>query len=218
MCIDRGEKGAVEMHSPNVNIGGYEGLVASVARDEAASVPGTKSSTVTGDYRNSSFSSERSADNDIWPEIEVVQEWFAEHFCQPIYEAIIIAGVIDGYFDSIDGFTLERFNENRAAYLACQWQGPVARSINPVDDEQASEIRLRGGRSSPQRECATRGVTFRQIIHEIAEARQIVEDAGLPEVFFNSIMGLDTKDLLSTDETKAAKKDGGGNVPSNEAA
>ena len=212
MCINKGKEGNVEMHSPNINISGYDGLIASVSRDEAAAVPGTKSSTVTGDYRNSSFSSERSADNDAWPEIEVVQEWFSSQFCQPIYEAIVTAGVAEGYFDGIPGFSVEAFNRNRASFLRCKWQGPVARSINPVDDENASELRLRGGRSSPQRECAKNGVVFDEVLDEIVEAREKIKQRGLPEVVFNSIMGLDSKDLLSTAETAASTANGGANV------
>jgi hypothetical protein len=76
-------------------------------------------------------------------------------------------------------------------------------------------LRLRGGRSSPQRECAKQGTNFSEILHEIAEAQQMVKDAGLPDVVFNSIMGLDNKDLLSTDETKMANANGGAGVSVN---
>lgn len=218
MIIEKGEKGNVEMHSPNINIAGYDGLIASVARDEAAALPGIKASTVTGDYRNSSFSSERSADNDAWPEIEVVQDWFASHFCQPIYEAIVTAAVAEGYFNDVPGFSRRKFVENRAAYLRCSWQGPVARSINPVDDENASEMRLRGGRSSPQKECAKNGTNFDENLDEIAEAYEKIKARKLPEVFFNSMMGLDSKDLLSTAETTAATANGGANVAEKQTA
>lgn len=224
MTINTGKDGKVQMHSPSINISGYEGLIQSVARDEAAAVPGTKASTVTGDFRNSSFSSERSADNDIWPQIEVLQDWFSSHFCQPLYEAIVVAAVLDGYFDGIKGFSIAEFNKNRAAYLACSWQGPVARSINPVDDEKAAEARLRGVRSSPQRECAKQGAVFAEVLDEIAEAYEMIKSRGLPEVVFTSMMGLDTQDLLTTEpetpETTAAKaNDGSGNnVPEKQAA
>ncbi len=212
MCIQTGKEGKVEMHSPNIQMSNYEGLLAGVARDEAAAIPGIKASTVTGDYRNSSFSSERAADNDIWPEIEVIQDWFAANFCQPIYEAIVTAAVAEGYFDGIKGFTRGKFLKDKAAYLDCSWQGPVPRSINPVDDENASKLRKRGGRSSPQRECAKNGVNLAEIIQEVKEARQMVLDAELPEVYFNSMMGFDTTELLTTEETKAAQANDGGNV------
>lgn len=224
MTINRGKEGKVEMHSPQINISGYEGLIQSVARDEAAALPGTKSSTVTGDYRNSSFSSERSADNDIWPEIEVIQDWFSSHSCQPMYEEIVVSAVAEGYFDGVPGFNVAAFNANRASYLRCVWQGPVPRSINPVDDEKAAEMRLRGTRSSPQRECAKQGVVFAEVLQEIKEAYAAIKAAGLPEVVFNSMMGLDTQDLLTTEpetpETTAAKaNDGSGNnVPEKQAA
>lgn len=216
MCINRGKEGGVEMHSPNINISGYDGLIASTARDEASAMPGTKSSTVTGDYRNSSFSSERSADNDVWPEIEVIQGWFGSHFCQPIYEAIVVSGVTHGYFDGIPGFSKSEFNSNRAAYLSCTWQGPVARSINPVDDVQAAALRIKSGVSTPQIEAQKLGLRIEDLINQIREFRVMCEAAGLPEVYVNNVLGFDTMDVLQTNETKAAKE--GKNVPEEQAA
>jgi lambda family phage portal protein len=218
MCINKGKDGKVDMHSPNINIGGYEGLIASIARDEAAAVPGTKSSTITGDYRNSSFSSERSADNDNWPEIEVLQGWFSAHWCQPIYEAIVIAGVQDGYFDEVEGFSTELFNSNRAAFLRCTWQGPVARSINPVDDVQAAALRIKSGISTPQIEAQKLGLRVEDIIHQIREFQTMCEDAELPEVYVNNVLGLDTTDVVVTNETEAANANGGANVAEKQAA
>mgnify|MGYP003477836167 FL=1 len=45
----------------------------------------------------------------------------------------------------------------------------------------------------------------------------MIKKAGLPEVVFNSMMGLDSKDLLTTEP--ASVNDGSGNnVPENQAA
>lgn len=209
MAINLGKDGDIKMFSPNIQTGN-ESFLQFIIRGICGAIPGMKSSTVTGDYRNSSFSSERSADNDAWPELEVIQTWFSKAFNQPIYEEVVTAAVADGYFDGI--VTAGEFKRNKAKYLACEWQGPVARSINPVDDAQAATLRIKGGTSTPFIEAAKVGLRFEDVIHGAAQARQLVEDAGLPEVYFNSIMGLDNKDLISTAETAESTANGGSNV------
>ena len=84
MFIDLGQSGELQMVNPQRPNSMAGEFIAHLLRTEAVSMPGIKSSTLTGDYRNSSFSSERSADNDTWPEIEEIQDWFAVGFCQPI--------------------------------------------------------------------------------------------------------------------------------------
>jgi lambda family phage portal protein len=212
MAINTGKDGKVEMHSPTINVAGYEGLIQSVMRDEAAAVPGTKASTITGDYRQSSFSSERAADNDIWPEIEVLQSWFSSHMCQCVYEQVVRAAVAEGYFDGVEGFTRGKFLRNPTAFLRCKWQGPVQRSINPVDDVKAAALRVQKGFSDVPTECAKLGEVAEEVLHRSAEYRKAVIAAGLPEVYANNAMSMDVSDLV-TAETTEANANGGSNVP-----
>ena len=37
---------------------------------------------------------QRSADNDAWPELETVQDWFSCGFVQPVYEQVIRAAML----------------------------------------------------------------------------------------------------------------------------
>src|SRR6185436_17716977 len=100
-------------------------------------------------------SSERSADNDAWPELEEIQDWFACGFYQPIYEEVITAAVTAGLFDDVKGFSTADFAERKRDYLNTHWQGPVPRSINPKDDADAARQRVRNATSSPQIEAAS---------------------------------------------------------------
>lgn len=211
MLLNLGKDGDFKFFSPSINLAGNEQFIQHLLRGIAGAMPGTKSSTVTGDYRNSSFSSERSADNDCWPEIECIQQWFASVFCQPIYEAVVSAAVADGYFDGIVAGS--EFAANKANYLRCDWQGPVARSINPVDDVSAAALRIKSGISTPQIEAAKVGLRTEDIINAVADFAKQAEQAGLPEIYVNNVLGFDTKDVLSTAETQAAVANGGANVP-----
>jgi lambda family phage portal protein len=209
MFLDLGTDGAFESINPNRPNSGAEAFINHLVRSEAVSMPGVKSSTVTGDYRNSSFSSERSADNDVWPELEELQDFFSGGFCQPIYEEVIITAFNAGKFDDIKGWNATDFNERRREYLKTNWQGPVPRSINPVDDADAARERVKNANSSPQREAAQLGRDWRQIIEEIEEFITYCKERKVPDDIWQQALGIEQKDpdaAAAKDTVKAMQR------------
>jgi len=189
IIVNTGRDGSFDLMSPNQPNMNPEAFVQHLQRGTASGVAGTKASTVTGDYRNSSFSSERSADNDCWPEIQIVQEWFASQYCQPIWETILRAAVFEGYFG--DTVTIEEFQDDPNRFCAAAWQGPVALSINPKDDAAAAAARIKNGQSSLQMECAKVNVNWRDVLNDIAELYEVAEEKGIPPEVIANIMGID---------------------------
>jgi len=165
-----------------------EGFINHLLRGVATGLPGVKASSVTGDYRESSFSSERSADNDCWRETEMVQDWLAAHFCQPVWESVVEAGVRAGFF--VDVVDQEEFLADTQRFVGANWHGPVARSINPADDEQASALAIRNCTSSPQAEAAARGYDWAEIIKQNAEFYAAAANAGLPPEYALGVLGI----------------------------
>ena len=106
MVLNLGQSGEIQIVNPQRPNSNAEGFVNHLVRSEAVAVPGVKSSTHSGDYRNCSFSSERSADNDIWPEIEELQDRFSGGFNQPFYEEVIKTAVFMGLFAGVKGFSV----------------------------------------------------------------------------------------------------------------
>ena len=171
LLINTGKDGSFQLMSPNQPNMNPEAFVQHLQRGTATAFPGIKSSTITGDYRNSSFSSERSADNDTWPELHDVQEWFAAGFCQPVYESVIRAAVLNGFFDGV--ITVDEFQANPGGYCRAIWQGPIALSINPKDDAVAAKSRMQTGISSLQMECRKVNVNWRDVLNDAAEVYEI---------------------------------------------
>lgn len=195
MFVNLGKDGDLKGFSPNQPNMNAEAFIQHMLRGTAASFPGVKSSTVTGDYRNSSFSSERSADNDTWPELLGLQEWFSSNFCQPIYEAVLKNAILSGYFG--DMISTADFQESPSRYLAAKWQGPVAQSINPIDDVEAAAKRVKYGMSSIQMECAKVNVNWRDVLTHAAELYDAAEQQGLPPEVINNIMGVGAEDVTA---------------------
>lgn len=203
MLIDLGTDGEMNFFAPNRPNQGAPEFINHLLRAEAVSVPGVKSSTLTGDYRKSSFSSERSADNDAWPELEQLQDWLHDNFTQPIYEAVITAAVEAGLFEGVKDFDVEDFNERKAEYLETHWQGPVARSIKPSEDAIASRERIRGGTSSPQIEAAMQGRNWIEILDQIEEFIEEAVARNVPRDVIMQILGIEQRDTAkSRDEER----------------
>lgn len=203
MIVDLGRNGDLVPFNPmrpNSQAGEF---IQHLIRSQSVSVPGTKSSTLTADYRNSSFSSERSAENDVWPELECLQEWFSSCFYQRIYEDIMIeavaTGLISTYGVQVD---IEDFVQRKDEYLCATWQGPVSRSINPTDDAKAARERIRNAQSSPQIEASALGRDWQAIVRDIAEFTEYCYDLGLPESYIAQALGIDQDDqpLATEDE------------------
>lgn len=198
MVVNKGKDGSFDLQSPNQPNMNPEAFVQHLQRGTATAVPGIKASTITGDYRNSSFSSERSADNDTWPELHDVQEWFASSYCQPVWETILRNAMLEDYFNDI--VSIDEFQASPGRYSAAKWQGPVALSINPKDDAAAASARISGGLSSPQMECAKINVNWRDVLNDVAELYKVADSKGIPPEVINNIMGVDTQDQIAAQQ------------------
>ena len=176
MFLDGVEISGFNPQRPNSNA---EPFIQHLLRRISTAFPGIKGSTLTGDYRRSSFASERSADNEIWPEIEGVQQWWGCAFQSPLYNDVMTTALFTGLFD--DGMSSNEFLARSQQLLAVEWQGPVGRSINPKDDEEASELGRRNLTSSVQIDAAKKGFSALEILKDIEEYDRQIKATGLSD-------------------------------------
>lgn len=207
LLINTGKDGQFQLHSPNQPNLNPEAFVQHMLRGISAGLPGVKPSTVHGDYRASSFSSERSADNDTWPEIESLQSWFSAGFLQPVWEAVIREAVLYGVFDDV--LNIGEFQQSPHLFTATRWQGPVSRSINPLQDVEAAAERMRVGLSSLQMECAQQNVNWLDVLDQTAELYQTAEAKGLPPEVVNNILGVGSDDVIAQTNKQTAEQNTG---------
>lgn len=194
MLLDLGRNGEIQGFNPQRPNADAAEFIGHMLRSQAVAVPGVKGSCLTGDYRRSSFSSERAADNDTWPELDILQDWFGSVFYQPIYEALIIEEVINGttFQGLVNG--PDELLARRDELLGAAWQGPVAKSISPSEDAKAARERIRNGQSTPQREATKEGTDWSENIHQIGEFIDECVEAGLPESYIAQALGIDQQD------------------------
>lgn len=142
-------------------------------------MPGVKPSQLHGNYRGSSYSSERSAELDAFPEIEFRFQWFANCVLQPIYTDVINVARQAGVFGA-QYVTPTTGKYDRQLTLA-KWTRPKTVSIDPSKDIKASGEAVRLGLSSHAIEAGKLGNDVEQVLQDTATYLQAGKDHGVPD-------------------------------------
>ncbi len=130
-----------------------------------------------------SYSAARGALNEFWRVCSMQRDWFADDFCQPIYEEWMAEAVARGRIQA-PGFFADP--AVRKAYTDCAWNGPARTNLNPVQEVTAAEKRVEACFSTAQEETAqmtggdyNRNVRQRAI--EVRRKREVDEIANPPQ-------------------------------------
>lgn len=100
---------------------------------------------------STSYSAARGALNEFWRECETEREFFNSNFNQPVYEEWFAEAVALGRIEAPGFFTDPAI---RRAYTNCRWNGPARTNLNPKDEVEAAEARVRNGFSTAEEETA----------------------------------------------------------------
>ena len=132
----------------------------------------------------SSYSASRAALLQAWEEYKLRRRWFANDFCQPIYEAWLAEAIAIGRIDAPGFFEDPRI---RQAYCHADWFGPTMSILDPVKDVKGSAMRVAYGLSTRTKEAAEMTSTdFDENIETLAYEQKRQDALGLkfsaPEV------------------------------------
>jgi lambda family phage portal protein len=128
-------------------------------------------SSMTGDLEKVNYSSIRAGlldERDAW---RVLQQWFAAHFCDPIYEGWLKMALLTQELE----LPAEKFNKFNSAY----WQGRGWDWVDPLKDINATKEALRSGLTTWTEEAAKRGKDIEEVFEEMAKDKKLMEKYGL---------------------------------------
>lgn len=125
-------------------------------------------------FANYNYSSARADLLEIFRGVHRERLHFTASTASLIYAAVIEEAIANGAVELPPG--APPFQENRAAYTACEWVGPGMGTIDPLKEANAQETRLKNKTTTRQREAASEGYDyledFDQIEQENAEAEE----------------------------------------------
>ena len=139
---------------------------------------------------STSYSAARGALNEFWRTCGMQRDWFADDFCQPVYEEWFTEAVARGRISAPGYFSDPAI---RKAYTACSWNGPARTNLNPVQEVTAAIKRAEACFSTAQEETAqmTGGDYNRNIKQRVMEAKRKreVDVIGSPDEPFKPVEG-----------------------------
>lgn len=139
---------------------------------------------------STSYSAARGALNEFWRTCGMQRDWFADDFCQPVYEEWFTEAVARGRISAPGYFSDPAI---RKAYTACSWNGPARTNLNPVQEVTAAIKRVEACFSTAQEETAqmTGGDYNRNIKQRVMEAKRKreVDIIGSPDEPFKPVEG-----------------------------
>ena len=113
-------------------------------------------------------------EKDLWM---VLQNWYAEHVCSPIFRDWLESSIVFGAIP-LPIAKLEKFN-------APNWHGRRWGWVNPVDEIAARVRELNSGQTSLTRSLAEEGTDRDELLDEIQDDLRAIKDRGLilPELY-----------------------------------
>lgn len=176
--IDLNPGEEVQFADPKHPTTGFEAFMNAIVKQMAAAleIP----SEVLYKQFSTSYSAARGALNEFWRTTGMHRDWFADSFCQPVYEAWFREAVCKGRIKAPGFLTKPAV---AAAYMNCNWNGPARTNLNPKDEAEAAQMRVNSGFSTAAQETAqmTGGsyeANMRQRKAEAALKREVDEIAG----------------------------------------
>lgn len=123
----------------------------------------------------SSYSASRAALLEAWKAFRTRRTWFANDFCQPVYELWLSEAIARGRITA-PGF----FNDPavKKAWSKAEWIGPAPGQVDPVKEVTAAIIRIENGLSSREREAMElNGTNWEDNINQLIRERELLEKA-----------------------------------------
>lgn len=177
--------------------GNFEPFELSVLRKVASGL-GLSYEQLTQDWSKTNYSSARAALLETWRGFTARRTSFTQRFCTPIFAAWLEEAIDIGEIELPDG--APDFYDARAAWVSCSWIGPARGWVDPVKEAQAAGLRIEGGLSTLQQECAEQGLDWEEVLDQQAREREARKRLGLPEPVTKNGKPVDEPDDRRPDE------------------
>lgn len=172
--LKEGEKvEAIESKHPS---GNYEGFVNAFTTMIGAALE--ISPEVLSKKFSNNFSASKGALNETWRSFTMRRKWFADDFCQQVYDLWFAEAVSKGRINAPGFFTDPLI---RKAYTNATWTGPAQGCMNPVQEVGAAVTRINNGLSTHEDECAAmNGSDYDDNVRTLIDENERLAEANKP--------------------------------------
>lgn len=173
--IGLAENESIETANPGRPNTAFDGFVTSICRQIGAALEIPYELLVK--HFTSSYSASRAALLEAWKMFKMRRTWFAQSFCQPIYEEWLSEAVAKGRIVA-PGFLEDE--AVRAAWCGTEWYGPSQGQLDPLKEANAAKVRVKESFSTREKEAAElTGQSFERIHSVRSREEKKRREAGL---------------------------------------
>ncbi|OED38947.1 phage portal protein, partial [PVC group bacterium (ex Bugula neritina AB1)] len=197
------EPGRVEYLNEGEEISGFAGMnrpsnafapfVESILRSISAGV-GLSYELVSQDYSKSNYSSSRSSILESRKRIQSYQRFISSKLCQEIFKSVIEIAYLNKNLDLNDFYT------KKEDWLTTTWVPNGWKWIDPKKSAEAAVLSINNGISSLAEVCASRGVSWEEVLEQQAKEKKKREDLGLSSVMATEKTFDDEDDATNEEE------------------
>lgn len=160
----------LKWHTATRPSNGYAPFLTAALRNIAAAM-GLSYEQLAMDWSQTNYSSARAALLEVWKGFTTRRGFFGESVARQVYAAWLEEAIDQRVVEIPPG--APDFLEAKAAYTRCRWTGPGRGWVDPVREAQGAVLRIEGGFSTLQRECAEQGLDWEEVLDQ--RAREIAK-------------------------------------------
>lgn len=158
--------------------GNYPAFKGAGQHDMAAGM-GLSYPQLSEDWADINYSSARTLLNEKWRGFDSMGEEFCDQVCSPCWIALLEEMIAVGTVKMPGG--AGKFYDRRALIGFSSWLRPGRGKIDPLKEENASDIAVNAGRSNNAIECANNGLDLYEVLVGKARESRIREKLGIQE-------------------------------------
>lgn len=157
------------------------GFEESLQRHVAAAL-GLSYEEFSKDYTKTNYSSARASMGQTWKYMQGRKKNVADRFATMVYLLWLEEEINAGNVPLPPGFTLDTFYGDpvmREALTSCDWIGASRGQIDEMKETQSALMRIKGGLSTHEQECARLGQDYRRVFKQLSREQRLAESLNL---------------------------------------
>lgn len=157
------------------------GFEESLQRHVAAAL-GLSYEEFSKDYTKTNYSSARASMGQTWKYMQGRKKNVADRFATMVYLLWLEEEINAGNVPLPPGFTLDTFYGDpvmREALCSCDWIGASRGQIDEMKETQSALMRIKGGLSTHEQECARLGMDYRRVFKQLSREQRLAESLNL---------------------------------------
>lgn len=174
-----------------------------------ASSLGLSYEQLSRDYTKTNYSSARASMSETWKFMQSRKKHVADRFASAIYALWLEEEINAGNIPLPPGTDASIFYDPimQEALLACEWIGASRGQIDELKETQSALLRIKGGLSTLEAECARLGLDYRRVLRQLSRERKLIESLGLELDFGATKPGANTAQQTMRDEREEERED-----------